>query len=86
MQEGKTTIVHEALISLASIDYTDETGFFFHTVDGGVIKYCPLNCANANYVTKTFAASETFNNPVLARKIFKTGTNATNIYIGKGTK
>lgn len=82
MITGKTTIVHEKLISLASTDYTNEDGFFFHTVDGGIIKYCAKNDVDANYVTKTFNASDVFNNPVMARKIFKTGTSATNIYIG----
>ena len=86
MIEGKNAIAHEKLISLASTDYTDEGGFYFHTVDGGVIKYCAIEDADANYVSKTFNASDVYNNPVIARKIFKVGTTATNIYAGVGIK
>lgn len=85
MLEGKSTIVHEELISLASTDFVDELGFFFHSTAGGDIKYCAFNDkADGAAVTKTFTASDTYNSPVLARKIFKTGTNATGIYAGKG--
>ena len=88
MIEGKTTIVHEQLISLASVDFafTNGEGFFFHSTDGGAIKYTPFNDINANAVTKTFNASDVYNNPVLAKKIFKTGTTATVIYVGTAIK
>jgi hypothetical protein len=82
--DSKANILSEKLISLASTDYTNEKGFFFHTTAGGAIKYCAKNDPDAGAVTKTFAASETFNNPILARKIFKTGTDATGIYVGFG--
>ena len=88
MTEGKTTIVHEELISLASTDFTKNSGegFFFHTIDGGAIKYTPLNDSDANAVTKTFNASDVYNNAVMAKKIFRIGTTATNIYIGTAVR
>jgi len=76
-------IVNDKAISLASIDYTDESGFFFHCTGDGNIKYCAMDNTDAEAVTKAFTASETFNNPIFARKIFKIGTTATGIYVGK---
>lgn len=84
MIEAKANILHEALIDVSSADYVNEEGFFFHTTVGGAIKYCAKNDADAAAVTKTFSASDVFNNPVVARKIFHTGTDATGIYIGTG--
>jgi hypothetical protein len=76
-------IVSEKSIDVSSNNYTDESGFFFHATGAGNIKYCALNDADANAVTKAFAASETFNNPIKARKIFASGTTATGLYVGK---
>lgn len=86
MKEAKLAIVHEEAVSLASTDFTDEEGFYFHTTAGGAIKYCALNDADGAAVTKTFDASDTYNIPIIARKIFKTGTDATGIYAGKGVR
>jgi hypothetical protein len=84
MLEGKTTIVHQELISLASVDYVKEGGFFFRTKDGGTITYCLYEDKNDNQaIQDTFNASEKFDNPAFARKIFKSGTAATNIIIGE---
>ena len=83
MLEGKTTIIHEELIDLSSVDFTDEEGFFFHCTTGGAIKYCAFKDADADFVTKTFDASDSYIRPVFARKIFKTGTAASGIYAGK---
>jgi hypothetical protein len=83
--DAKGNILHEELISLASTDYVDEEGFFFHATTGGPVKYCALSDkSDAAAVTKTFASPDIYNNPVLVRKIFKTGTSATGIYAGKG--
>jgi len=84
MLEAKQNIVHEEAVSLASADFIDEEGFFFHCTTGGDIKYCAFNDkADAAAVTKTFAASDSYSNPVRVRKIFKVGTTATGIYAGK---
>lgn len=84
MKTGVLMITHVAAISLASTDYTNENGFYFFTTGGGDVKFCALNDADANAVTLTLSAQETFQIPILCRKIFKTGTTATGIYIGTG--
>ena len=94
MTEGGTTIIKEKLIDVSSLDYVNEEGFFFHTTAGGIIKYCAKNdpdgvspqAVDVNAMTKTFNASDVFNNPVMARKIFSATTTATGIYIGIAVK
>jgi hypothetical protein len=83
MLEAKQNIVHEEAVDLSSTDFVDEEGFFFHTTAGGNIKYCAKNDTDAAAVTKTFDATDSYTRPVMARKIFKTGTTATGIYAGK---
>jgi len=80
--QGNITV--ERQISLASTDYTDKQGFFFRATTGGTIKYDPLGNDDGDYVTKTIDSSEYFNDCVMAKKIYKIGTTATGIYIGKG--
>ena len=76
-----SNIVSDRLIDVSAVDYEDGSGFFFHATGAGDIKYLAANDAIA--VTKTFAASETYNNPILAKKIFSSGTTATGIYVGR---
>ena len=74
-------IVSETLLDVSAADYEDGSGFFFHATGAGDIKYLALNDTEA--VTKTFEASALYNNPVLAKKIYSSGTTATGIYAGK---
>jgi len=71
-------------VDVSAADFEDERGFFIRSDDGGVIKYCPVNNSDAEAVTKTLDASAYFNDAELCRKIFSTGTAATNIKIGYG--
>lgn len=82
--ESGFNIIEEYLIDVSENDFSDSIrGFFFHTTVGGVIKYLPLgNKADANAITKTFEASESYNNTIIAKKIFSADTTATGIYIG----
>jgi len=77
-------ITTEHLISLATKDFELEQGFFFRSKDGGTIRYIPFGNAkgDADYIDFTADASEYFNDCRFARKILKTGTSATNIYVG----
>lgn len=84
MKTGVLTIMHKELIDVSENDYTNENGFYFHTTGGGDVEYCLLNDADADAVTITFSAQETFVMPELCRKIFSSGTTATGIYIGTG--
>jgi hypothetical protein len=74
----------EHLISLASADFEDAQGFFFRSKDGGAIRYIPFknSAGDADFIDFTADASEYFNDCRFARKILKTGTSATNIYVG----
>lgn len=77
-------IRHQSLIDLTTVDYVDEHGFFFRCQGAGNIKYCAVaNKLDTEAVTDTFDASPKFDNVLLARKIFRTGTTATGIYVGK---
>lgn len=73
----------QKLISLTSTDYVDEQGFFFRCTGAGNIKYTLVNNADAEAVTEAFDASNKFDAPLFAKKIFKSGTTATGIYVGK---
>jgi hypothetical protein len=85
MNTSMGNITREVAVSVASVDFTDENGFFIRSGVGGAIKYCPLdNKTDAEAITKTIDASALFNDPVICRKIFKTGTAATSIYVGYG--
>lgn len=76
-------IVSQKSIDVSAADYTDESGFFFHTTAGGNVKYCCIGDADAAAVTKTYTAQETFVLPDKVRKIFASGTTATGLYVGK---
>jgi len=84
MKTAILMITHKELIDVSENDYTDESGFFFHTTGGGDVKYCLINDVDDNAVTITLSAQETFTLPELCRKIFSSGTTATGIYVGKG--
>jgi hypothetical protein len=86
-QQGN--IVREIKISTGSPDtlvddYVDKQGFFFRATTGGTIKYDPVSNDDGDYVTKTIDSSEYFNDCVMAKKIYASGTTAAGIYIGKG--
>jgi hypothetical protein len=84
-----TNITFERLITTGSpstlaVDYVDKQGFFFRAAGAGNIKYDPVGNDDGASITKTVTASATFNDPVIAKKIYAVGTTATLIYIGKG--
>lgn len=70
-------------IDVSSLDYEDNQGFFFRCTTAGNIKYVAMNNADAQALTEAFDASVKFDNPILARKIFSSGTTASGIIIGK---
>jgi hypothetical protein len=80
----QSNITVERTISLASTDFFDKQGFFFRATGAGNIKYDPLDNDDGDFVTKAVDASQYFNDCVMAKKIYKVGTTATGIYIGKG--
>ena len=84
MNTSMGNITREVAVSVASVDFTDEGGFFIRS-GAGDIKYCPIgNKSDAEAITKTVDASALFIDPVICRKIFSSGTTATGIYIGYG--
>jgi hypothetical protein len=84
MNTSMGNITREVLIDVALIDFTDENGFFIRS-GAGNIKYCPIgNKSDAEAITKTVDASALFIDPVICRKVFRTGTTATGIYVGYG--
>lgn len=84
MNTSMGNITREVAVSVASVDFTDENGFFIRSGAGGAIKYCPIGNGDAEAITKTVDASALFNDPVICRKIFSSGTTATSIVIGYG--
>jgi hypothetical protein len=83
--ESGFNIIEEHAIDVSEIDYIEANpqGCFFHATVGGDIKYLPLgNKSDDEAVTKTFEASESYNNTVIVKKIFSLGTTASGIYIG----
>jgi len=83
MIEGKLNIIGEKLISLTSTDYTNEAGFFFNAKTAGDVCYVPMGIADTGAITRTFDASNDYY-IVMCRKILKSGTTATTIYVGTG--
>lgn len=78
-------IVRELPVSVASVNYEDESGNgFFIRSGAGDICYVPINCQDSEAVTKTVEAQVYFVDPVLCKKILKQGTTATGIYVGYG--
>jgi hypothetical protein len=84
MNTSMGNITRQKLIDLSSIDFEDKDGFFFRCQTAGNIKYCAWNDTDGLAVTDAFDASSKFDNPIICRKIFKTGTTATGIYVGYG--
>lgn len=86
--ESVFNIISEKLIDVSSVDYESNEGFFFHTIDGGAIKYVPVGNIDSGtgIITKTFLPSDTFNIPIEVKKIYADGTTATNIYVGIGRR
>jgi hypothetical protein len=76
-------IVRELAVSVASVDFHDETGFFIRSGAGNIC-YVPINNQDSEAVTKTVEAQVYFVDPVVCKKILKTGTTATGIYVGYG--
>jgi hypothetical protein len=79
-------IIRELAVSVASVDYTDESGngFFIRSTGAGNICYVPINNQDSEAVTKTVDSQVYFADPVLCKKIKKDGTTATGIYVGYG--
>jgi|GEM_PF-1604930 len=71
-------------IDLSNQDYTEENGFFFRVTGDGNIRYCPIGNEDGAAITKAVTASTIFVDPEICRKIFKTGTTATGIFVGFG--
>ena len=79
-----SNITRAKKIDLTLGDFEDANGFFIRS-DAGAIKYCPVNNReDADAITKTVADSVIFVDPEMCRKIFATGTTATNIFVGYG--
>jgi hypothetical protein len=77
-------IIREVAVSVASVDFVDESGFFIRS-GAGDIKYCPFGVdADSGAITKTVEEQVYFVDPVVARKIFSSGTTATGIVVGYG--
>jgi hypothetical protein len=86
--DSKGNIIWEKLIDtdLVSGNYSADGNdfFFFHTTAGGAISYQPIDNLDTDIaITKTFNASDVFNVNVATKRIFKIGTSATGIYIGR---
>ena len=80
-------ILREVAVDVSSVDYESTEPFFIRS-GAGDICYLPwLNDGDvspAESVTKTVEAQVYFIDPVLCKKIYKTGTSATGIYVGFG--
>ena len=76
-------IIRVVKIDLSAGDFEDANGFFIRS-DAGNIKYCPVNNQDTEAITKTVEATAVFIDPEMCRKVFASGTTATNIYIGYG--
>ena len=77
-------ITRVVAVSLASVDYEDDNGFFMRAGGAGNIKYCPIGNTDAEAITKAVVASAIFEDPEVVRKIFKADTTATLIFAGYG--
>jgi len=71
-------------VDLTTQDFADDRGFFVRSGGGGTLKYLPADNSETEPITKTLDASAYFNDCELVKKIFKTGTDATDIYAGYG--
>lgn len=66
-------------------NFVDENGFFIRCTAATSLKYCPKENLDSEAITKTFPASELFEDPELCRKIFAVGSPLpSGIYIGYG--
>jgi hypothetical protein len=81
---SKENIARVVPVDVSSEDFEPSGRFFIRSGAGGVIRYCPSNNADDEYIEKTVDASAVFNDPEYCRKIFKEGTTATEIYAGFG--
>lgn len=78
---NRFNIGREIAVDVSAEDYEDEHGFFVRSGAGNIC-YIPVNNQDGETVTKTVEAQIYFVDPVLVRKILKTGTTATGIYVG----
>lgn len=82
---GLMNIIREVPIDLSSGDFTDENGFFLRSDAGATISYCPKNNLDSEAISKTLPASEKFDDPVICRKVFATGSPLPDdLYAGYG--
>lgn len=78
---NRFNVGREIAVDVSSVDYEDEHGFFVRSGAGNIC-YVPVGNEDTETVTKTVEAQVYFVDPVLVKKILKTGTTATGIYIG----
>lgn len=83
--QGMMNITREKLIDLSTSDFTDENGFFLRSGTGGIVKYCPIGNADAEFIIKTMPTSASFCDPTICRKVFRLVTSPdTELYAGWG--
>ena len=82
--QAKENIVRVKPIDLSTTDYEPGGGFFIRSGAGGQITYLPASNHDDEVIVKTLDASAVFNDPEYCRKIFKAGTDATDLYAGFG--
>jgi hypothetical protein len=78
---NRFNVGREVAVDVSANDYEDENGFFIRS-GAGDICYIPVGNLDTEAVTKTVEAQIYFIDPVLVKKILKTGTTATGIYVG----
>lgn len=80
-------ILREVPIDLSGGDFTDLNGFFLRSAGGVTVTYLPFNNVEASgeTITKTLPASEKFDDPVLVKKVYATGSPLpSDLYAGYG--
>jgi len=80
-------ILREVPIDLSTGDFEDPNGFFLRSTAGATISYLPMNNSEASgeTITKTLPASASFQDPVICKKVFATGSPLPDdLYAGYG--
>jgi hypothetical protein len=84
VSQSSGNITRVVAVDVSSADYEPGMPFFLRATTAGNIKYCPVGNEDSEAITKAFAASDIFVDPEVVRKVFASGTTATNIYAGFG--
>ena len=78
-------IVRVKSIDLTEGSFEDPNGFFLRSVAGATVVYIPLNNQDDEMITKTFPASEKFEDPEIIRTVVAAGSPLPNdLYVGYG--